>query len=93
MKTTRMITISLVSSALLGGLGFALVSLDVSLASLIKLSVGTFVTTGLFGFMLWDTGRAIDADEARTRSDALRNATTRPNHPTPFSHHTPLAGS
>ncbi len=65
MKTTRMITVLLVSSAILGGLGFALSLFP--FATLINVTVGTLVSAGLFGILLWDTGRSIQADAAKTR--------------------------
>ncbi|MBK8478906.1 MAG: hypothetical protein IPL39_22255 [Opitutaceae bacterium] len=67
MKTTRMITVLLVSSAILGGLGFALSLFSISLATLINVTVGTVVSAGLFGILLWDTGRTLEADAAKTR--------------------------
>lgn len=67
MKTTRMITVALASCALFGVLGFAFVNLNISLASLINVAVGTFATVGLFGLLLWDTGRTIKARETATR--------------------------
>lgn len=62
-----MITVLLVSSAILGGLGFALSLFSISLATLINVTVGTFVSAGLFGILLWDTGRTLEADAAKTR--------------------------
>lgn len=65
MKTTRMITVLILSSAILGGLGFALSLFP--LATLINVTVGTLVSAGLFGILLWDTGRTIEADNAKSR--------------------------
>jgi hypothetical protein len=69
MKTTRMITVALASCALFGVLGYAFVNLNISLASLINVAVGTIVTVGLFALLLWDTGRSIKARETVTRAD------------------------
>ena len=66
MKTTRTITVLLLSSALLGGLGFALTQTDLTLATLLNTTVGTFAAAGLFGLMLWDTGRTLDSRKTMT---------------------------
>ena len=62
-----MITVALGSSALLGVLGFALIHLNISLATVLNVSVGTFASAGLFSLLLWDTGRTIKARETVTR--------------------------
>jgi hypothetical protein len=89
MKTTRMITVALASCALFGVLGFAFVNLNISLASLINVAVGTFATVGLFGLLLWDTGRTISARESATRFN--RGSACAPNR-TALRRHSALAG-
>lgn len=71
-----MITVALASSALFGVLGFAFVTLNISLATLLNVSVGTFASAGLFGLLLWDTGRTIKVREtvARLEQRATANA-------------------
>lgn len=74
MKTTRMITVALVSSALLGVLGFALVTLNISLATVLNIVVGTFASAGLFSLLLWDTGRTIKAHKTAARLEQRATA-------------------
>jgi len=89
MKTIRMITVALASCALFSVLGYAFVNLNISLASLINVAVGTFATVGLIGLLLWDTGRSIKA-----RETAPRAAQGRVSHPkrAALRRHAALAG-
>jgi hypothetical protein len=89
MKTTRLITVTLASCALFGVLGYAFVNLNISLASLIDVTVGTLASAGLFGLLLWDTGREFKARETAPRADRGRTRTTRRAE---LRRHTVLAG-
>lgn len=92
MKTTHLITVSFVSSALLSVLGFALASCNLPLASVINVIVGTFVSSGLFGILLWDTGRTIKASETVARFEQRRCRNPHCPHQTSLHHRTALAG-